>query len=1488
MATILLSAVGAAVGGAVGGSVLGLSTAVIGRAVGATIGQVIDQRILGTGSETVETGRIDRFRLSGASEGAPISRVYGRVRVSGQVIWTTEFLEDVTKTGGGKGAPPSPTVEEYSYSVSLAIAIAEGEILGVGRVWADGEEISRDSLNLRVYTGSEDQLPDPKIEAVEGEDMAPAYRGTAYVIFEDLQLAPFGNRVPQFSFEVVRSEPLGKGQVPELSEAVKGVALMPGTGEYALATTSVTLELGPGEYRVANVTTPSGGTDFETSLDSMNTELPNCNSVSLIVSWFGDDLRCSACDLRPKVEQNQQDGKEMPWEVCGLDRSAAQVIATEDDRPIYGGTPSDESVIEAIRALNEAGKSVTYYPFILMEQLAGNGKTDPWTGAPDQPVLPWRGRITLSLAPGQEGSPDGTAGASAQVAAFFGDAQPTDFSENKGKIVYSGPAEWSYRRFILHQAHICALAGDVDAFCIGSEMRGLTQIRGDAGFPAVNALRLLATDVRSILGPDVKIGYAADWSEYFGYHPQDGSGDVYFHLDPLWADANIDFIGIDNYMPLSDWRDGWDHADADWGSIYNLDYLKANIEGGEGYEWYYAHPEHDLAQLRTPISDGSSGMLVGDVLESAPIGESADFADSVLGETAFFHAQVRLPINPVDAMLWEHGGRGRGVWLGVRDGGTVMRLRAGDSGQSLTASSTTAAVLDIPVADLPFDGQIHELAWELKPIAPGRVRLWIDGELVGSAETIDGSDLEDGLWSGPNSSSWLVHEGSTIQVGETNVSWPVSADASPIYRSVLVEEAPTDAPWVYRFKDIRNWWANRHYDRRGGRPLLTPSPWAPQSKPIWFTEIGCAAVDKGTNQPNKFLDPKSSESSLPKFSNGRRDDFIQMQYLRAIYDYWSGPNTNPVSEVYGGPMIDMEKAHVWAWDARPYPFFPGLTEVWSDGANYSHGHWLNGRSTSMSLAGLVSEISETAGLTDYDVSQLYGVVRGLALGDNESGRAVLQPLMLAYGFDAVEQGGRLVFQSRDGRAGTQVDPEELAMEPDQPDLTLTREAAAEVSGRLRLTFTEADADFAVRAEEGIFPDETSQAIAQTELPLVLTRAEARGIVERWLSEARVARDTVKFAVPPSKSEVKAGGVLALETDDGPVSFRVDRVEEAGRRLIEAVRVEPQIYEPSDAVEVAVRPRPFAAPVPVFPVFMDLPLLTGDEVPHAPHIAVSAKPWPGTVAVYSSLTGDGYSLNKTLSAASAIGVTETPMMHAEPGVLDRSEPLRVKFTLGDASSVSFGELLNGANAAVIGDVSGGNWEVFQFQFATLVASQTYELSGRLRGQAGSDGVAPLVWPEGSIVVLLNGAPKQIELAVSARGISKNYRIGPAQRSLADPSYVEEAHAFDGNGLRPYSPSHLKAAPTSGGDIDVTWIRRTRIDGDSWRIGEVPLGESREEYLVQVLKDGALVRTETVGQQAWRYLAAEKAADGVFGEVEITVAQISDRYGPGPSKRITIDV
>ncbi|MDE0589873.1 glycoside hydrolase TIM-barrel-like domain-containing protein [Halocynthiibacter sp. C4] len=1307
MATVVLAAVGYSVGASLGGAAFGISSAIIGRAVGATVGRMIDQRLLGGGSQAVETGRVDRFRLTGASEGAPIPQIYGRMRTAGQVIWASEFSERKKKSGGGggKGGPKEPEVTSYSYSVSAAVALCEGEISGIGRVWADGVEIARDDLNMRVYSGSQDQMPDPKIEAVEGAGNTPAYRGIAYVVFENLQLAQFGNRFPQFNFEVLRPAQVDlETAEADPVTAVEGVALIPGTGEYALATTPVHYSSGLGKNRSANVNTPSGKTDFATSMEALRDEMPKVKSVSLVVSWFGDDLRMNKCEIQPKVEQKILDGTTMPWRVSGVTRSGARKVPKDDGRSIYGGTPTDASVVEAISEMSDGGQDIVFYPFILMDQESGNGKVDPYTGAADQPKLPWRGRITLSVAPGQSGSPDQTASATSEVDAFFGTAQVDDFTINGTNVNYTGPSEWSYRRFILHYAHLCKAAGGVAAFCIGSEMRGLTQVRDAAnGFPAVEKLRQLAADVRAVLGPECKLSYAADWSEYFGYHPQDGSGDVYFHLDALWADANIDFIGIDNYMPLSDWRDGADHQDAGWGSIHNLEYLMANIEGGEGYDWYYHSNAAERAQIRTPIEDGAHG--------------------------------------------------------------------------------------------------------------------------------------ED---------------------------------------------------WVWRYKDIRGWWQNRHHNRVGGERQAQATAWVPESKPVWFTEIGCAAIDKGTNQPNKFLDPKSSESSLPKYSDGTRDDLIQMQYLRALYAYWRDPANNPVSAETGVPMIDMSRAHVWAWDARPFPYFPNNGNLWSDGGNYARGHWLNGRTVARSLASVVGEICERSGVTDYDTSALYGFVRGYQVADVTTARSALQPLMLAYGFEAIERDGMLVFKTRDGIADVEILPDQMADLPDQ-DAVLQRMRAptAETAGRIRLAFVESDGDFEVRAAEAIHPDEVTFSVSQSELPLALTKAEASTIVERWLAESRVARDAVRFALPMSELDLGAGDVVALPDGEGVANYRIDNVEQSGAQIIDAVRVENAVYTASDAIEEPTPPRSFTPPVPVFAQFLDLPLLTGDEAPHAPHLAVTAEPWPGSVAVYSSAESDdaGYRLNTLVSQQSVIGQTETPMVAALAGVPDNGVALRVKLATGELSSATSDAVLNGVNLAAIGDGNSENWELFQFTEARLVAEDTYELSGRLRGQFGSDAIMPEVWPVGSLFVLLDGTAEQISLATNARGLARNYRIGPATRGYDDPSYEHKVEAFQGIGLRPYAPVHLKAQDDAG-DLTLSWIRRARVEADQWSGFDIPLGEDSESYVVRVLEGEALLREATVSTPSFTYTAAMQASDGGVPDA-FEVAQISQRFGAGPFRRKMIN-
>lgn len=90
---------------------------------------------------------------------------------------------------------------------------------------------------------------------------------------------------------------------------------------------------------------------------------------------------------------------------------------------------------------------------------------------------------------------------------------------------------------------------------------------------------------------------------------------------------------------------------------------------------------------------------------------------------------------------------------------------------------------------------------------------------------------------------------------------------------------------------------------------------------------------------------------------------------------------------------------------------------------------------------------------------------------------------------------------------------------------------------------------------------------------------------------------------------------------------------------------------------------------MFPLFLDLPLIRGDEPPHAPYLAVASDPWPGAAAVYASASDEDYVLNTVLRANAVIGVTETALHATGAGLIDRGEELQVRLSSGSLESVT---------------------------------------------------------------------------------------------------------------------------------------------------------------------------------------------------------------------------
>lgn len=1230
MATLVLSTLGANLFGPIGGF--------IGAMAGSRIDGAISSELNGYSKQP---SRLANLKVQTSQDGAPMPIIYGKMCVAGNVIWATKFKETMVKrrVGGKTGQK----VKELYYSISFAIGICEGPIKGIGKVWANGEELDLSQIEYRLYYGTENQETDPLIEAVEGIENTPNYKGMAYIVFEDLPLAGFGERIPIFSFEVY-ANPIGEG----VEEKINGVCLIPGANEFAYATTPVRNIITKGKEVPLNQN-QNGKTDFINSLDNLKRDLPNVNAVSLVATWFGTDLRAANCQILPKADSNNKDTAPISWSVAGLNRGNAQIVSNYNGTPAYGGAPSDASLIEAIIEMKNREIAVTLNPFIMMDIPNDNALPNPW-GSGYQGAYSWRGRISCYPAPFQAGSVDGTTSATTQIKTFYGNVNASHFSVSGQNIAYSGPNEWSYSRFILHMAALAKAAGGVDTFLIGSELVGLSRVRDNAGnFPFVDKLVILSNEVRAILGAGTKISYAADWTEYGAYY-HSATNNTYFPLDKLWANSNIDFVGIDYYAPISD-RASNDNA-------LSKAQFQTNIEGGEGYDYFYADETARNNRSKTNIAD-------------------------------------------------------------------------------------------------------------------------------------------------------------------------------PVYNE----------PWIYRQKDIRNWWNNSHKPRINGVRQTTSTLWTAGSKPIRFMELGFPAIDKGGNRPSVFPDAKSIENGIPPFSNGKRDDSEQRNCLDAFLSYWA--EHNQTASLYSGNMIDLAKTHIWAWDARPYPAFPRRSNLWGDAQNYAKGHWIMGRMGQVSLQNIFKDVANRLGKNAIFASDL-PAIDGFIIDRPMSGKNILSPLLECYGVAINFNNDDMIFEKISApQSNISISENDLIAAKDGSFYQIKIDKTTAISG-LRFSCFNLESDYDIittQAQNG-----ADVARFETFSASIVTASQARdSITNRLLLTRQIAYESLSFI---------ASFDLALKLEIGDIVDFLDKglwfissIEGSDIGKFTLSRPMPEAIAGQNTYAAALIDNMSFAPSP-WAAMLDLPYpYTSIENPK-PVLVAASSPWVSNIK--TDVSGvEIASINKCAKKGvilSALGQNKV------------SQKLNQTIDI----KLDFGVINNEANK--IGILNEGQVvDIISFESATLIATDTYRLNNIVRGLNGV-AIAPAVAMNCEIIVL-DDALFEAELDKNLWGIDIDWRFSP------ENSNVNEIinRRFLANAALNWAPCHLRLKRNFNG-IEINFTPRMMGQFDNWEMPD-PL-ENSQNFVIEIMNSsGAILRT--INANTNNYLYQDEITD--FGvtqsNLNLRIAQIA---------------
>lgn len=241
---------GSTIGGAIGfvvGAYFGNPQA--GYMIGSAIGGA-------AAPEHIRAPGIGDAQQQTSQAGIPIPVIFGKPqRIKCNIIdGERKARKIIVEEQQGKGGP---VVESERFLLTTAFGISEGPIAGIQRILRNGEVIYDRTTDgewqgkypgsdfnllaeialkrraktqlwqnkIRIYLGTEDQLPDPALETIHGVGNTPYFRGLAYFVVEDDDVTQGGGRA-----NIWEVEPVAEG----VEATIESSEMLP--GRYSLFT----------------------------------------------------------------------------------------------------------------------------------------------------------------------------------------------------------------------------------------------------------------------------------------------------------------------------------------------------------------------------------------------------------------------------------------------------------------------------------------------------------------------------------------------------------------------------------------------------------------------------------------------------------------------------------------------------------------------------------------------------------------------------------------------------------------------------------------------------------------------------------------------------------------------------------------------------------------------------------------------------------------------------------------------------------------------------------------------------------------------------------------------------------------------------------------------------------------------------------------------------------------------------------------------------
>jgi len=555
--------------------------------------------------------------------------------------------------------------------------------------------------------------------------------------------------------------------------------------------------------------------------------------------------------------------------------------------------------------------------------------------------------------------------------------------------------------------------------------------------------------------------------------------------------------------------------------------------------------------------------------------------------------------------------------------------------------------------------------------------------------------------------------------------------------------------------------------------------------------------------------------------------------------------------------------------------------------------------TTFSVGAAVLDMTERADITNASVVGLTELIRGFMLARQAPVYKAILPLAVAYNFETTEQRGqiRYILKSR-GMKGTVPLIHMGGRNPsDSPSgngpIEYRNITEVSMPDEVSLSYRDPAMDYQTNAQTSFRRVGNAINKENHELPIVLSADDVKQIADRLLWGAWSNKQGSQFSTSDAWARISPGDILGIPSFNETLPMKVVLTTRGNNGIIQfdTFYEDPEVFNSQAlGIDGLLSDRTVIVPGDTTFVQIDGPLLNDVDAPAGFYWAATGvnDGWRGAEIRRSSDGGLTYSDMSDVATRNPVGTVTGTLGSGSDVTFDRATTLTVTLTSSRSTLESVSELLvlNGNNGAWVGPENGGVGEVIQFATATLISSNTYELTDLLRGRLGTEHAIDN-HTSGEVFVLLQiGTLGSSEFGVNDWNKSRLYK--PV--SFLQDELLTQAQTFTNTGIRskPLSPVHVKGTRDVSNNLTVTWIRRTRLRVPGLGNGEAPLGEATEQYEVDILSGATVVRTIQIIAETTTYTAAQQTTDGLTpgDPVDLEVFQISETRGRGYTAEATV--